>query len=1194
MKRNLIRSAMILALLPSQITQSADAAGRLTRTDINNPVVGATTTDADGSFTVIAGGNDTWSNVDSFTYLHEDKTGDFDVAVRVLSLDVADAAQQDSAKASLMARADLTPGSANVQVNALPDESKNTFESIFRPAQDAQTDDFPDRPTSNTRGETLYPDVWLRLKREGSRFTTLFGNSSNAWTVLSSVLTDPAAFPSNLKVGISTVAHVGAGEDESLRATAIYADYRDVPAVPPATVDNEPAGDRTPGTYPNATVTAVNWKIEVPADGLNSSGAPFLYNTGTRNEIIVSVEGAGPIPWTAPGFNQGDMDVNIGPRDPVAGLSNTGPYGPDYSTAVTDPSAGPAQAWYPTLEKGLLLGTVRRNRAQWNDGASGFHGFCWVTTEGSSRRGYSMLDGVFRAQDLYFSIGKLGERAETLPEAASPAALREGNIDVAMAWFPFDQGWIGGYFANAAISPAAWYRHATYGPALGKLTAARNSADEILKWEDLPDGSKGGLATLSLPGVHSLTNGMVFTTSNHEGNDNRGALVTAAPKADGSGWVIAIRPDDDDLSPESYATADRSQFAFLYVPYDAARLVGGHIRGTTGEKLKAVGEFSVTRLAAGRYALELPGKIATGGMLLLQNAGYLASNPALADDASLTYEYAEGRFIVESRTVVASGAFDTFPLRDTDFYVTWVDFTQPLAPTPVESANEPTFEIQGPVTVTADDIAAREAGVAASSRRPEALVISIDNANTRGFLDPITGELATGILIGYFYNPLTLQPVGEPFPILGNPGGALNRSAVVYNPVTDQYAVVTTARPYGANGRNLPLVAFVNSSTNATRIAKTIIHDVDAPADYDDIAVAVSTRNGHTLVVAEYQFGDLDPAEGEGAVGWMYDISGNHLGNPWTRLDVIQPEGDEDDPDVVYLPKADAFFFLTNTDAPSETALKNRLVGSGVGTTVGNDGQLILGQVGSLDAQRLEGLPQGHPSAIENPFNGEVVVAFDYGNGQANGDLSFSKIGAAPAYSLVTARPQVPYSEGDGGSPLAHRHPRLAVDPNAGVFVVSHNRRDSATGLANAMVFALFDSSGQPLPSRPEGQYLLAEGIDGTPVPNDANYHEIAYDPNSGAFLVAYNEDNRRTRLARLRITSRHLVGGGDVTLTVRRVTAGIEIAWPKSAANPTLESAASVEGPWTAVNVSPVTDGDQAVATLPMVGSSTYFRLRL
>ena len=307
MKHTLIRGATILALLSCHHARSADAAGRLTRTDINNPATGTVTTAADGSFTVVAGGNDTWGNEDSFTYLHEDKTGNFDVAVRVLALDVDDPAQQDSAKASIMARANLTPGSPNVQVNALPDESKNTIESIYRPIQDGGTDDMPDRPASNTRGETLYPDVWLRLKREGSRFTTFFANNSNAWTVLSSVLTDPTEFPATLKIGLSTVAHLGGSDDPSFRTKATYADYRDVPAIPPTTVDDQPAGTRSPGTYPNATVTAVNWKLALPADGLTATGEPVIYNGANKNLVMVSEEGSGPIPWTAPGYNQGQV-----------------------------------------------------------------------------------------------------------------------------------------------------------------------------------------------------------------------------------------------------------------------------------------------------------------------------------------------------------------------------------------------------------------------------------------------------------------------------------------------------------------------------------------------------------------------------------------------------------------------------------------------------------------------------------------------------------------------------------------------------------------------------------------------------------------------------------------------------------------------------------------------------------------------
>jgi hypothetical protein len=102
------------------IAGALSARADLTLVDINNPVAGSKTTNADGSFTVVAGGGDTWDSVDSFTYVQEERTGDFDIQVQVVNLVVGDPSQQDSAKASLMVRAGLTPGAANIQVSALP------------------------------------------------------------------------------------------------------------------------------------------------------------------------------------------------------------------------------------------------------------------------------------------------------------------------------------------------------------------------------------------------------------------------------------------------------------------------------------------------------------------------------------------------------------------------------------------------------------------------------------------------------------------------------------------------------------------------------------------------------------------------------------------------------------------------------------------------------------------------------------------------------------------------------------------------------------------------------------------------------------------------------------------------------------------------------------------------------------------
>jgi hypothetical protein len=669
------------ALMALAIAGALSARADLTLVDINNPVAGSKTTNADGSFTVVAGGGDTWDSVDSFTYVQEERTGDFDIQVQVVNLVVGDPSQQDSAKASLMVRAGLTPGAANIQVSALPLDSKDAIESIYRPKADNGTDDMPDRPTSNTsaRGTTPYPNVFLRVRRVGNNFTTYYSNKATEWTVLSSVTVDPADFPATVNVGLSTVAHVSASEDQSLRATATYKDFTNTPRPPLATVDGAPAAEKAPGTYPGSTVTGVNWKIEVPADGIGSNGSPIRYNGANKDNYILNVDGQGPIAWSAPGYNQGDLDFNIGPSDPIAALQNTGAYGPNYNRAVIDPAAPPAQAWAPSPRDGIVLGSVRKLQQSWNDGASAFHAFVFCPTfEGASRRGFSTFDGVFRNMDYYFSFVKLGETTATLPEDANPAALREANIDVSMAWFPYSAGWMAGYVsAPNGSGNGVWRAHATHSPALTSGVTTKNSAAEIVQWTDL-GGVYGGQATLRIPGVNTATDGMLFTISTDDSTSNRGAIITAAPATDGSVWNVGIRIDDDQPSPAVYAEDGQSDFAFLYIPYTAPGLVGGKV-AANGSKAGGAGTFTVARASAGRYEITIPGKTAKDGMLILQNAGYVSPVDGITDDGVLAWEYINGKFVVEARHVeTGNDGFDTFPLRDTDFYFAWVDFTNPL------------------------------------------------------------------------------------------------------------------------------------------------------------------------------------------------------------------------------------------------------------------------------------------------------------------------------------------------------------------------------------------------------------------------------------------------------------------------------------------------------------------------------------
>ncbi|MEI6781181.1 MAG: hypothetical protein WCQ21_09710 [Verrucomicrobiota bacterium] len=734
MKKSTFLRVFSMALLVAGGSASGQVQN-LTKVDINNPVVSTLATNGDGSITVTAGGNDTWGNEDSFTYLYEQKTGDFDVRVQILDLQVDDPAQQDSAKASLHARVSLVPGAADVMINGTPEAGANYVETIFRPALGVGTDDPPingfekkygDGPWDGTfrptGGGHLYypPDVvstWFRMRRVKNMINVYYSQDGWTWQMLADYTLDPVNFPATIYVGLSTAAHIDpATENTNNRVRATYANYGPTPAPKPNISGTPVPADAAPGVYPTASVSSINWNLQIPANGKAPNGDFITYNAGNKNEIILTIDGEGPIYWAAPGYNQGDLDFSLAPRDPVAATQpgNLGPYSnPNRNISVTDPASPVTQAWIPSSRQGLVIGSIRKNGQQWNDDGAGgptsrFHSFCSVSIDYSSRLGFGMDNGQWQNGEFYFSIYKFGENDPTLPTASNPWALREANINVAMAWFPFDQGWKAGYIGDATMAPDAfWRKQGSHSAAVVEGTAAINkvSSKAIFKWEDPGTGVYGGLGRLTLPGVDATKDGMVFCASNDDQSNNEGQYLTAAPYDDGTakGWLVSMRQDDTYV----YSDPDRSEFGFVYIPYTAGNLIGGQVKGTDGSKLHGAGSYSIVRLAAGQYEITLPGKTGLDGVLLLQASGYLASNPVEPDNTVLTYEYTQtNKFVVESR-YVSSGTgpqgMDETPLRDADFYFAWLDFKNPLTPSAVvvvPAFNPPVLNKDGLLTIS--------------------------------------------------------------------------------------------------------------------------------------------------------------------------------------------------------------------------------------------------------------------------------------------------------------------------------------------------------------------------------------------------------------------------------------------------------------------------------------------------------------
>jgi hypothetical protein len=291
------------------------------------------------------------------------------------------------------------------------------------------------------------------------------------------------------------------------------------------------------------------------------------------------------------------------------------------------------------------------------------YGTAYFNTDASSGNGYNMVDGTFRnggnSQDLQMGL------------AGTPD---EGTFSVATAFFPFLEGWAGGYVSNALPGPGG----ATLfdnGLATPGMTPA------VANW--LGDFSVGR-ANVNLTSFRSdftPAHGMLFVAPN-SGNNNANI---AASISNGNGWDIAIREDNDlDTTGNTFAARTDSQFSFMYMDFRYAGLIGARIAGATGNTIQGAGAYTLTRLGTGTYALTIAGKVDTSGMLLLSGAGAQAGAPTLPSRAFFSYQYdaANSRFVIQARQLTTGGNpfGEDSPLVDADFNFAYVDFTNPVRP----------------------------------------------------------------------------------------------------------------------------------------------------------------------------------------------------------------------------------------------------------------------------------------------------------------------------------------------------------------------------------------------------------------------------------------------------------------------------------------------------------------------------------
>jgi hypothetical protein len=443
-------------------------------------------------------------------------------------------------------------------------------------------------------------------------------------------------------------------------------------AGPPPTDPEMMAGGGLPGAYPTSVTAAnINAKPE-PGSALSGAGSDNLLVTIFPNETSSQ-----QFKWTDSRHNEGDIGLLIGPSNPTDPA-----YLPpaSHTNFAAAPGSPQTFAWRLSRATGASLATVRHNGVNNGDTFQGFgpvgtiHGVAYFNLSAAQGWGFRMDDGIYAngggaTTDLQMGV------------AGFDSNSGEASFNTAVAYFPYEQGWVG-----------AWVNPGTDGEA----TFANSSPN-------LPTSSvnyTNTTAFVKLPGVDSDTDGMLFVASTDD-NANLTNIAAAFPNNDG--WTVSVREDENTVlsgDQSSLVAGDQNDFQFLYVPYAAQGLIGGHVDGGDGSLINSSGDqsFNLSRTSAGKYALSIngPGPSKLGendGMLILSVAGAAPGAPTLADRKFLSYQYdpGSGDFVIESRELVATAQpippsenvfGDELALRDVNFYFAWVNFLDPLAPPP--------------------------------------------------------------------------------------------------------------------------------------------------------------------------------------------------------------------------------------------------------------------------------------------------------------------------------------------------------------------------------------------------------------------------------------------------------------------------------------------------------------------------------